>query len=64
MGEIAKSREAIHRLAFLRRSSLDKDPSCNALYGLAVRRHYLWMKVRDCELRQILSQIATRDSTS
>jgi GT2 family glycosyltransferase len=27
------------------------------LYWLAVRRHYLWMKVRDRELRQILSRI-------
>ena len=27
------------------------------LYWLAVRRRYLWMKVRDRELRQILSRI-------
>ena len=32
------------------------------LYWLAVRRHYLWMKVRDRELRQILSQIENRNA--
>jgi len=41
-----------------------KTYAATLLYWLAVRRHYLWMKLRDCELRQILSQIATRDSTS
>jgi hypothetical protein len=34
------------------------------LYWFAVRRRYLWMKIRDRELSQILTQIATRDSTS
>jgi len=28
-------------------------------YWLAVRRHFLWMKVRDRELSQILSRIET-----
>ena len=27
------------------------------LYGLGVRRHFSWMKVRERELRQILSRI-------